>query len=77
MNYICDICRGYTTRPLCIRISEEKIRTAEDKIEINCCKNCGEALFKRVKKECKGMTIKKTLNHLSLIKQIKRNLRCD
>lgn len=53
MNYICDICSGYTTHPMCIRISEEKIRTAEDKIEINCCKNCGEALFKRVKKSVK------------------------
>ncbi|MCU4668532.1 hypothetical protein [Bacillus paralicheniformis] len=75
MNYICDICSLYTTQPLCIRISEEKVRTAEDKIEINCCKRCGEVLFKRVKKECKGMTIKKTLNHLDLNKSIKRILR--
>lgn len=50
MNYICDICSGYTTHPMCIRIFEEKVRTAEDKVEINCCKKCGEALFKRVKK---------------------------
>lgn len=71
MNYICDICSGYTTHPMCIRISEEKVRTAEDKVEINCCKKCGEALFKRVKKECKGMTIRKTVNHLNLNKLIK------
>ncbi|GIN68490.1 hypothetical protein J41TS2_39110 [Bacillus sonorensis] len=66
MNYICDICKGYTAQPLCVRISEEKVRTAEDRIEINCCKKCSNELFSRVCNECKGMSIKKTLNHIGL-----------
>lgn len=66
MNYICDICKGYTPQPLCVRISEEKVRTAEDRIEINCCKKCGNELFSRISNECNGMSIKKTLNHIGL-----------
>lgn len=32
MNYICDICKGYTAQPLCVRISEEKLE--QQKIEL-------------------------------------------
>lgn len=66
MNYICDICKGYTAQPLCVRVSEEKVKTEEDRIEINCCKKCGDEIFYKIKNECRGMNIEKTLNHIGL-----------
>lgn len=67
MNYICEICNeGVEKYPLCLRLTEENAKSMEDRIEFNCCSKCVDELSRRIRKECEGLNVKKTLKVLGI-----------